>query len=207
MTTLASQQERHKRHGGGAYLLLLECTLPSGTVFRIANNTEDVEWPTGSGTTWQHVGFGLDDIEDTDTGEQRETAIKVADPSAALLAYFKELEVWRKANGRERCKIRIIVVNSNLLAQTTPEKEWEFEDRGMSHDMKQAHIRLAVANIFARQIPRRSILRDFCMWTTTDECPYVGTCDRTLATCRDSNGNSINFGGFPMVEKGALYSA
>lgn len=103
--------------------------------------------------------------------------------------------------------MRIIVVNSNLLAQTDPEKEWYFEDRGMGHDMKQATIRLAVANPFARRVPRRSILRDFCMWTSTDECPYVGTCDRTLATCRDTYDNAINFGGFPLVEKGALYRA
>jgi hypothetical protein len=207
MTTIASQQERHKRHGGGAYIILLECMLPSGTVFRIANNTEDIEWPTGSGTAWQHVGFGLDDVEDTDSGELRETGIKVSDPSAALLTYFKELEVWRKANGRERCQIRIIVVNSNLLSQADPEKEWEFEDRGMSHDMKQASIRLAVANVFSRQIPRRTILRDFCMWISTDQCPHVGICDRTLATCRATYDNAINFGGFPMCEKGALYSA
>ena len=210
---LARAHERCALASDGVYLFLLELQLPTGTVLRLARNTEDVEWPTGSGQVWQALAFDLDDIDESSRNEVRQLTLKVGNGSNALLAYLEELEEWRKLNGRDACRIILRCVNSALLAQTEPLNEWEFEDEGASlpAPMDWAFLRLGVDRTHARAWPRRRILRDYCSWERPEECPHVANCNRTLARCREIDatidpGRVLRFGGFPIVERGGLYA-
>lgn len=206
-TTLASAVEREKTYSGGAYLFLLELTLPSGESIRLVRNNEDVEWPEGSGTLWQAVGFNFDDIDESSKAETRQLTFKIKDPSRAMLRHLEELEAWRKEHGREAVQARLLMVNSNLLHQDKPEGVWWFEDKGASAPppMDTVFVRVGTDDVFSRQVPRRNVLRDFCAWDLSSDCPHVGECDRSLSACRNTYDNSIHFGGFPMVEDGAIY--
>lgn len=207
MPTVASIVERNKRHSDGAYIFLLEIALPSGTTIRLARNTEDLEWPTGSGTTWQALQFEFDDMVESAEGETRQLNFSVSNANRAILAYVEELVEWRKANGHELCAVRLVAVNTNLLAQAEPEGEWFFEDQEITSPPPMDKVIFAVGpeNVDGRPVPARRVLRDHCQWETTAECPHVGTCDRNISTCRNIFANSGNFGGFPVVEQGGIY--
>lgn len=49
------------------------------------------------------------------------------------------------------------------------------------------------------RVPARRMNADTCGWTQISDCPYVGTCTRTLAACKTFWGaeNPLPFGGFP----------
>lgn len=207
MPSIESIIERNRRYSDGAYIFLLEISLPTGTTLRLARNTEDIEWPAGSGTVWQRFNFDFDEMDESSKGELREVTLRVSNVSRALMRYAEELEEYRKVNGRESLPLRLICVNSNLLDQEEPEGEWEFEDRGIDFPapMKFMEVRIGADDLFGKPVPRRRHIRDYCSWEVAEECPYVATCDRNISTCRSSFSNSENFGGFPVVEEGGIY--
>jgi phage-related protein len=210
MPSIESIRESQRQYSDQPYLWLLEINLPSGETIRICRNPEqtgEIEWPMGSGQVWQEFAFEFDDIDETSKAETRQLTLKVANASGVIMQYVEDLEDWRKVHGREPCTIRLIAVNAGLLDQAEPEAEFWFEDKGVSSPppMKWVIFRVGTMDVFSRSIPRRRILRDYCSWETTDQCQHVATCDRTLRTCRDVYNFSVNFGGFPVVERGAIY--
>ena len=202
-TSLSHIEERNKQYGGAAYVCMLEIGLPTGTTLRLARNNEDVSW---EGETWQKFNFELDDIDESTSAEARQLTIKVANATRAILRYVEELDVWRKTNGNEPCSLRLLMISTGLAEAEGAVGEWFFEDRGISAPKPGEFVFFKVGgeSFLTRQVPRRTILRDFCGWESSDDCPYVATCARTLAAC-EANGRLEKFGGFPMVEQGAIH--
>lgn len=201
--------ERNRRHSEHPYLWLLEITLPSGEIIRLCRNprqTGTVEWPTGSGTEWQEMFFALDGLEESSTTERREVTLDVSNAGGVMAAHLETLEKWRQENGREPCRVRIMQVNAGLLDDPEPCGEFHFEDAGCSlpAPMQVAKIRIGTPDYFSRPVPRRKVSRNFCAWETEDLCPFARECSRTLAECRERGKTDI-FGGYPMVESGAMY--
>jgi phage-related protein len=207
MPSQASLAERNSRYSSGAYITLLEIRLPTGTTLYLAHNSEDVEWPAGSGRSWTAFDLDMDDIDESSKAEVRQVTFKVSNTSRAILRHVEELEEWRKVNGREPCTLILRVVNSKLLEQEEPEAEHWFEDQGVScpPPMRWVFFRVGADSPFRRPCPRRRILRDFCSWTRAEECQHAPQCDKTLRTCRTTFANTRNFGGFPEAESGGAY--
>lgn len=200
MPSLLSIIEKQSRHGSGAYLWLLEIELPYGETLRVVRNTENIEWPTGSGTIWNHIWFDFDDIQEGG-GEAQELTMRVSNVSGAMLRHVEQLEDYRKVHGREPIPMRLINVNSNLLAQAEPEAEYWFEEHGIDvpEPMRWVLVTVGADRLFGKVFPARSVLTGYCPWTQVEECPHVATCDRNLATCRGTYINSVIFGGFPVT--------
>lgn len=206
MPSLLSIMERQRRFSDGAYLWLLEIELPYGETVRLARNTENVEWPAGSGTVWPKFWFDFDDIQEGG-GETQEVVLRVSNVGGAMLRYCEMLEDYRKTHGREPVPLRLVSVNSKLLDQEEPEAELYFEEHGIEipPPMQFVLITIGADRLFGKVFPRRPILPTFCGWTTTEECPYAGVCDHTLTTCRSTYARSEYFGGFPVTGIAGAY--
>ena len=63
-------------------------------------------------------------------------------------------------------------------------------------------------DVFLCQVPRRTVLRNFCKWQfKSSDCAYSGAdvvCSKHFTDCR-RKGNTANFGGFPAVIANKVY--
>lgn len=206
--SLESVVERNRTHSSDPYLWLLEIVLPQGTVLRLARNSEGIEWPAGSGQDWTALQFEFDDIDETSKSEVRQITFKVRNRGGVLLRHIEELDAWRKQNGPAACVLTLRLVNAGLLHLAEPDAEVEFEDKGAScpAPCDWAYFRVGAESVFGRACPRRRIIKDYCSWVTTDECPHAPQCDKTLRTCRQTFAYTLNFGGFPEAEGAGAYA-
>lgn len=201
--TLEAIIERNKLHGQAAYVSLLEIDLPTGTVLKLAGGPENVTW---EGETWQRFNFDFDDIDESSNAEVKQLTIKVGNATRAILRYVQELMIWRKTNGNVPCQLRLLIISTGVAEASGLVGEWFFEDAGIKSPppMQWVFFKVGGESFFTRQVPRRIVGRDFCGWEFAVDCPYVATCARTQAACR-ANGRIQYFGGFPMVEGGAIH--
>ena len=204
--SLSDIKERNKQYGGAAYIALLEIDLPTGTILRLCSNPEDVEWPIGSGDIWQRFNFEFDDVNESTNAEARQLTFRVGNASRAILRHVQELSIWRKQNGNEPARLRLLIISTGVTDTAGPVGEWFFEDLGISSPppMEWVFFRVGSESYFTRQVPRRAVTRDFCGWDSGSDCPFVPTCERTLSACK-ANGRIEKFGGFPMVEQGVIH--
>lgn len=195
--------EKNKLASTGAMVLLLEITLPDGTVLRVCSNTENVTWPSSGGETYTAFPFKIEELSEARSREAPRLAVQVGNASRAIQAYLEQ------GDGGVGAEVVLRVVNTALLSLADPWVRFDFTCTGCKADSQWVTFTLGAANPMRKRFPGCRVIKNFCRWKFgSDECGYTGsaytTCDKTLASCR-LRGNSTRFGGFPGCGKGALY--
>lgn len=160
---------------------------------------------------WQAFNFDLGQYREGEGARRATLQLRVSNANGIALRWMEQLEDWRKANGREPVGCRLIIVNTNLLAEAAPTAEYVFQDASIScaPPMDWIAIEVGGPDVWGAVIGRR-ILRDYCTWRQVEDCPHVRTCDHTLTRCREiaaslDPGRNELFGGVPFCGKGAHY--
>lgn len=195
--------EKNALSNTGAWVLLLEITLPDTTVIRVCSNTDDITWPSSGGNTWVAFPFELDEIGEASKGEVPSVEVRVGNVSRVMQAYMEA------ADGGVGSMVRIMVVHSAHLDLTDPEIELSFEVVDAKADSKWARFTLGGTNPSRKRFPRNRMTKNFCRYKVFKgaRCQYAGAeteCDRTLTRCRALN-NSEHFGGCPGIGQKGLY--
>jgi len=205
--------EKNKMASANAWLVLLQITMPDDTVFRVCANNEDVTWPVTAGNVYSAFPFEVDEIGDSSKGEVPSFSIKVSNITRTLIPYLEDQD------GLIDSTIKLYIVNS-INATTdalgagvnnnSPEIELDYDVTDSNYDAQWVYFTLGALNPYNRRFPRNKVWKNICSYKEFggDRCQYAGaetTCDRSLATCRDTMNNSINFGGKPGVGTKGVY--
>jgi len=196
----AAYLEKNKLASTGAWIVLLEITLPSPStdVIRLARNNEDITW---DGENWVGFPFEIDEIGESNKGEIPQVVVRVGNVTRVIQAYLEE------AGGGIGAAIKVMVVHSGHLDLTTPEISLEYEAVASRYDNEWVAWTLGAENSYNRQFPKNRVLRNVCRFTFKDtRCGYIGAetiCEHTHAAC-DSYGNADRFGGYIGVGSGGI---
>ena len=200
--------EKNKLSQTGVYLVLLEIVVPDGTIFRVCNNKEDIDW---SGSTWQAFNFMFREIGENSKGEIQRTQLQVWNGTKALEPHLDEAE------GGIGSKVSIFVIHAQRddegVLQTSEESLIPpaiFEAATCDTSDEWVTFGLSAPSLFTRRFPRNRIIKNYCRWSfKSGECGYSDTetaCDKTITRCRQL-GNSKRYGGFPGCGKGGFYAS
>lgn len=197
--------EKNKVATGSCWLICAKITIPGvSDPVRVVRNTENLTW---RGETWTAFPFEVDELTDSAKNEIPSIAIRVGNVNRVIEAYLEEYDVYVKANGPQRIKVTVYVVNTNDLASGTPATEYTFHLKQPKANAKWATFTLGAINTFQRRVPQGRTLRNVCRFKFKGtRCGYSGSvasCDKTLTTCR-TLGNAGRFGGFPGAGFGGL---
>lgn len=195
--------EKNKLANTGAFLVLIQITLPDDTVIRVCSNTENITWPSSGGHTYVAFPFEMDVIGESAKGEKPQVVIRVGNVTRQMIAYME------MAGGGIKSEVIIRVVHSAHLNLADPEIELAFECVDAWADNKWANFVLGAPSPHDKRWPRNRIMKSFCRYKVfkAARCGYAGAgteCDRTLTLCRDLE-NSGRFGGAPGVGQKGLY--
>ena len=183
--------EKNKLATTSAWLLLVEITLPSATVIRLARNNENV---TFQSNTYTAFPFDIDSTKSSGQGEIPQVQLRVSNVTRLLQAYVEQY------NGGVGFTVKITVVNSALLAENYAELQMTFDVLACQSDSQWITFTLGAPNPLRRRYPLYRAIANHCNWTYKGrECNYTGaraTCKRTLADCQ-AHSNSARFGGRP----------
>jgi len=205
--------EKNKMASANAWLVLLQITMPDNTVFRVCANNEDVTWPVTAGNIYTAFPFELDEIGDSSKGEVPSFSIKVSNITRTLIPYLEDQD------GLIDSTVKLYIANSvNVTTEAigtgvnnnSPEIELDYNITDSSYDAQWVYFTLGAMNPFNRRFPRNKVWKNICSYKEFKggRCQYVGAetiCDRSLATCRDTMNNAINFGGKPGVGTKGVY--
>ncbi len=194
--------EKNKISSTGAWLVLIEVQFQGATI-RVVNNNEDIEWPTGSGTTWIAFPFELGEVNENSKGELPALQLKVSNVTRTIQQYLEEY-----AGGTDATVI-LRVVMSEHLDLTTPEMTETFSVKSTSTDAMWAYFNLGPDFALTQRYPADRYMQNFCPYRYKSiKCGYNGAlppCNKTLSQCRERN-NSTRFGGAPGIPgAGGLY--
>jgi phage-related protein len=186
--------EKNLLHSPNPWIILLEITLTDGgpTILRLAKNTEDVDF---GGETYTHFPFRLDPIESNADGQIPTVSLKVCNITRVLTPYLNSLD------GGMGSTVKVVVVNSELLAEDYTELELEFTVLDCTSDAFWVTWSLGMINPLNRRFPLDRFLATHCTWAGNfkgAECGYAGAetaCDGTYESCI-GYGNTARFGGF-----------
>lgn len=192
--------EKNKIASANCWMHLLEITWPhTATLLRLTSNNENVTW---DGHSWQAIPMIIGEISEN-LDEIPVCDIQIGNVHNLVESYLLAYAYYTKTNGIFPVVIRLMLVNSGNLANTTPEVEHEFELITGTNDVYWSYLQAGVPSPFRKRTPDDRILKNQCRYPVFKgiECGYAGagtSCDRTLATCR-TFGNSGRYGGFPSV--------
>ncbi|AZO96124.1 DUF1833 family protein [Halocella sp. SP3-1] len=194
--------EKNKISSTGAWLVLIEIQFQGETI-RVVNNTEDIEWPAGSGTIWVAFPFELGEVNENSDGELPSLKLKVSNVTRTVQQYLEEY-----AGGTDATVILRVVMSEHLELET-PELEETFSVKSTNTNAQWATFNLGPNCAMTQRIPPNKYMQNFCSYKYKGiECGYSGnkmSCNKTLTDCRAHN-NSVRFGGFPGIPgAGGLY--
>jgi phage-related protein len=194
-TVAAYEIEKNKIASTGAWLVLLEIQY-EGLIIRVVNNTEDIEWPAGSGQIWHRFPFRLGEVSEDKGGEIPQFTLRVSNVTRTVGHYLEQFR------GGTDATVIVRVVNSNHLDNPKPVTEEFFQAKRAQVDAYWATFILGPDHNIIRRYPPRRYMKNFCPFEFGGiECGYSGEggpCDHTLKSCRQL-GNSARFGGEPGV--------
>ena len=122
--------EKNKIASDNAWLILLEITIPPTAtgvpiVLRLVRNTEDITW---NRLLWTAFPFELDPPKQSGNGELPNFTVRVSNITRTVEGYLEQ------AGGGIGAQVRMMVVLSAHLEQTTPELDEEFSVQSVSYD-------------------------------------------------------------------------
>lgn len=187
--------EKNKIASTGAWLVLLEIQFQGATI-RIVNNTENIEWPSGSGQVWVAFPFELGEVNENDKGELPQLTLKVSNANLAVQPYVEQYA------GGSDAMVTLRVVHSEHLDLATPEIEEYFMVKKTSVDALWVTFTLGPDYTMTQRVPPWRYMKNFCPFPFKGiRCGYNGPateCNKTLKRCREL-GNSVRFGGEPGI--------
>lgn len=197
--------EKNKISSTGVWIVLLEVHVSPEIEFKICNNNEDVEWPTGSGQIWTAFPFQLGTITEDSRGELPQLTLQVSNVTRTVQHYLEQ------SDGGVDSQVILRVVHSDHLDQTTPELEEVFSVQGVSTSAQWVDFRLGPDFTTSQRFPTYRFMKNFCPWRYGGiECGVsegmkntYPTCNKTLENCRERE-NAERFGGEPALP-GGLY--
>lgn len=199
--SVATAIETRRIASGTAFILMVEVEVIDGDgnyveTLRFCKNTENLEYPTGSGNIYQAANFDVN-VNYT-ANEQPRITMSAKDYTGVIK---ERLETY---DGIVGSNVILRVVNSDLLDQPA-----EFEETltvmGSSAPGWDVNFTLGSENPLALRFPFNVQYRNRCPYRYKGErCGYDGalpSCDYTLDGangCRVHN-NIANYGGFPAL--------
>ena len=204
--------EKNKTSQSNCWLLAMEISIPDApgppvtfTTVRVVANNGDVTW---AGHIWQALPFEIDEIGENSKGEVPRVDVRICNVSRIFEYYLQEYDTFTKTYGYTPITVKIMVINTGNLANTTPEVCYEFDLNQPKTNSQWATFTLGASNPYRKRFPEYRILKNQCQYKSFKgiECGYAGAetvCDRTLSRCKALN-NSGRYGGFPGAGDGAL---
>ncbi|MDR1471368.1 MAG: phage BR0599 family protein [Synergistaceae bacterium] len=193
--------EKNRIFSDTAWIMLLEISIKPGIVLRLCSDSEDIVW---NGETWVAFPFDMDSPVQNSDGELPRFAVRVSNVTRTVEGYLEQ------SGGGVGATVRMMVVMSSHLDETTPVADEEFTVYSTSYDQDWVTFTLSGAVNLLRRIPARRFLKNFCPFQYKGpECMAVSdltTCDKSLKACR-ARGNARRFGGEPGIPMGGLYDA
>ena len=195
----------------GAWLILIELRNkndePLADQIRICSNTEDVEWPTGSGNIWTPYPFELGSFEDNSKNETGTTTLNICNIDGILNSYIEENRAFIG------CIVTVRIIHTrNLNAALVP--TYKFKIKSSSINSMWISFTIGSDSLFSKPDPMFKMNRTFCRYKRRLDDPLCGftkenpghsaTCDGTLARCREL-GRQLKFGGFPGLNPTDIY--
>lgn len=200
----AAKIEKNKLAADGAWLVLLEITIPIlNETLRLVRNTDDVTW---RGYTWTAFPFEPDEISEDSKGELQTLAVKVSNVTRTIQYYLEQ------GDGGIGATVKLFVVHSKHLDLTQAEYEETFEITSTSADAQWVTFSLGLGYPLMARRPERRILKNFCHFEYGGaECAVSAavkldhpTCNKSLVNCRERE-NSVRYGGEPSIPSGGTF--
>lgn len=158
-------KEKNKVATPNAWLVLLEITLTDSTIFRLAGNDEDI---TFDGEVYTAFNFQLDPTEINSKGQIPTSTLRVSNVTNLLQPKLQEL------NGGTGSLVKILVVNSGLLAEDFTEIELNYEVLESSSTNKWIDFILGAPSPLRQPFPLNRYKALGCGWRFESvECGYV----------------------------------
>lgn len=190
--------EKNKLASPNPWLIMLDMTLPNGSVIRIVRNTEDVVY---QGNTYSKFPFEIEPTTQSSKGEIPTVSLRVGNVTRILQAYLEDM------NGLVGSTVKITVVNAAYLSENYAELEMTFDVKATGSDAYWVTFTLGSPNPLKNRFPLYRYIAAHCNWQfKSRECNYSGsseTCKRTLDYCRILN-NSKRFGGYMGLQGGGV---
>jgi phage-related protein len=188
--------EKNKIATTNAFLILIEL-LFEGVTIRVVNNTEEIEWPSGSGQVWTGFPFQLGDIAEDSRGELPHLQLKISNVTKTMGRYLEQYK------GGTDAKVIVRVVMSDHLELSEPILYETFGVEKTSSDAMWSVLNLGPAFSTKLRVPQNTFHKNFCSFKFKGAlCGYYGPetqCgNKTLKRCREL-GNSHRFGGEPGI--------
>ena len=200
--------EKNKLVSSTVWLLMLEITIPGGSIIRITSNNENVMWREES---WVAFPFELGEIEEDSRGEVPRVELRVSNVTRSIESYLQTYDNYTKTNGYTPIEVHIYVVNNaqsflsgvitdstlegaltdsgsagavtdTLYEITNPDAEVEhvYELIQPKTNSRWATFVLGASNPFNKRFPQGRILKSHCRHIFKDAwCKYAGA----TATC------------------------
>lgn len=193
--------EKNKIATTNAFLILIEVQFEGATI-RVVNNTEDIEWPAGSGQIWTAFPFRLGDLTEDSRGEFPSWQLKISNVSKTMSRYLEQY----KGGTDVKVVLRVVMSEHLDLAEPVMYETFSVEDTGQ--DAIWAMFNLGPAFSTKRRFPPETYRKNFCQFKFKGiRCGYNGSaaeCNKTLKRCREL-GNSVRFGGEPGISGEGAY--
>lgn len=180
------------------WLELLDFTLPNGSHYRVANNTEPV---TYAGNVYQASAYTPEVLDLGKDARMPTFVLRLSNVSGALAGWL------HRTGGLEGQTVTAILVNANNLAADYSEFTTSYDIRGHSDDEETIEFEIGGPNLYRWRFPFRRYMPDLCdVRFKSALCGYSGaetSCTYLLGRCRELN-NGDRFGGTPGLAPQAL---
>ena len=156
--------EKNKTASPYAWLVLLEITLIDSTIFRLVRNEEDI---TFESNTYTAFNFQLEPTVLKSKGQIPTLTLRVSNVTLLLQSKLQEL------NGGIGSTVRMIIVNSNLLAEDFSDLEMNFEVLAASSTNMWVEFILGSPSPLRQRFPLEKYQALGCDWRFESiECDY-----------------------------------
>ncbi len=186
--------EKNRTASPYAWLVLLEITLTDNTIIRLVkNDKDDVVF---EGNTYTAFNFQLDPTVQNSKGQIPTITLRVSNVTFLLQSKLQTL------NGAIGSTVRMIIVNSNLLASDVSDLEMNFEVLAASSTNQWAEFQLGSPSPLRQRFPLNKYNALGCGFRfETVECDYVRS---TLAGVTLTNPVSLEITNHPFSVDSAI---
>lgn len=206
--TASALLEKNKLSSDGAFIILLQITIPAGMydnateqVIRVCRNLENIEW---NGETWVAWPFELNEVSESAKGEVPRVQLKLSNISKVIQRHVEN------AGGGVGSSVSLFVVHSKHLDGPSMLPEMVFQTVSCVCTPTWVTFNLGSDNPYSKRFPLNRFIALHCRFQFKDKkCKYSGnqtSCDYSYSTCKTVMHNIANFGGFPSMMIGGVYA-